>query len=505
MSAHILSCYLPVERLETLEQSNIEGLKPELDWSSSLCSFAILDCFEQSIRQSKKLLIAVDGRLELLTDTGEILSQPAKPDARFVADFPDGPVKLALSDLSPLRALLTIASGTLRKGTLALLDEEGKTLVRASLGELMPVDGKAVILITVRALRGYEDTFDDLVSCIRSCGATPCHAGNPYRMIDHTNIGYIAKPDIKIGHEDTAFDTATSLIASYLPVIRANEDGIINDIDTEFLHDYRVSLRKIRSVLSLFKGVYATQQVLDLKRQFSALMVPTGPLRDMDVYLLEQQDFYAHVPASLHGGLDAMFALIRSRREQEQRRLADHLMSKQYRKEIKALVKLFTKQRKLLPGPNAISASHDFACDLIWKRYRKVCRTAASIVADTPDHEVHALRIECKKLRYLMEFFGSTFPEETFGELLKPLKRLQDSLGLFNDCAVQQINLKAFVQGLDAEQLKSGIAQSVGALITVLHQRQDTERTKIADAFARFNSDHMQHSFHSLFRSGKEF
>lgn len=506
MNSESTNYYMSVEQLNNLVSSDIRRLVPILDWGEGKYNFAILDYFEQNLRKSQKLLFAIDEQVELLTAKGTILSQHARPDTRrFVTEFQEGPVKEALTDLPPLRALLTVASGTMRNGKLTLVDDESKTHVRAGLRELTPIGSKAVVLIAPQGLRGYDQALHDLTEHIRACGGTPLTAGNLYRMIDHSCVDYVARPTIDIHPEETAFDTATSLISSYLPVIRANEYGIIHDLDTEFLHDYRVALRKIRSILSLFKGVYDVDQILQLKTRFSALMIPTGPLRDLDVYLLEQQSFYSLVPRTMHNGLDAMFSLIRSRRTDEQAHLAIHLKTGHYKKEIKALAKLFSKKHKLKPGPDSSRTSYDLACELIQKRYRKICRLATAINVTNPDQEIHQLRIECKKLRYLMEFFDPVFPQEPFNSILKSLKRLQDSLGLFNDCVVQQINLQAFVDSLNDEQHKLGITQSVGSLITVLYQRQSAEREKITDTFARFSNGRMQRSFRVLFQSRKEF
>jgi hypothetical protein len=49
-----------------------------------------------------------------------------------------------------------------------------------------------------------------------------------------------------------------------------------------------------------------------LKASFSAMMVPTGRLRDLDVYLLERRQYYGLLPKILHGGLDAMFSMFRT-------------------------------------------------------------------------------------------------------------------------------------------------------------------------------------------------
>ncbi|WP_416173464.1 CHAD domain-containing protein [Cypionkella sp.] len=283
---------------------------------------------------------------------------------------------------------------------------------------------------------------------------------------------------------------------------------MIGDLDTEFVHDYRVVLRKIRSVLSLFKGVYTKQLTDELKAKFSEMMEPTGRLRDLDVYLLEKQKFYDLLPQSQHSGLALMFKLFAEQRVTEITKLVRHLHSKSYKKEISRLEKLFNKPEKLKPGPKADMRALDYASALIWKRYSLVRKTADQLGPETDDAEVHALRIHCKKLRYLMEFFGPVFPKSEFKSLIKPLKQLQDALGLFNDCSVQQASLQDFLhKGGDWPNVVSlAVAQSVGALTAVLHHRQIEQRAKVIESFAQFNEPAMQETFRNLFhaREGKK-
>ncbi len=496
--------YMPPQQIAELAGSDIEGLKPVLEWAAESRPFTIRDNFDQSLRGSQRMLLEDENRMELLSTSGVVLSQDAAPRERFVADFVDGPVKAALADLSPLRTLLPVVSGNARTGRLALVDNEGKTRARARLRMLEPAKGNTVVLVTAEGLRGYDRALRDLVSRIRDCDGTSLAFGNLYRAIDPACVVYDSAPAIEVGRDETAFDAATDLIDGYLAVARANEAGVIEDLDTEFLHDYRVALRKVRSVLSLFKSVYDPEQTVELKARFSAVMAPTGQLRDLDVQLLDQKRFFDLVPDRMHGGLEAMFSLLGGRRAEVQATLARHLRSKIYGREINALAKLFSRRRNLLPGPNASRASYDFACELIWKRYRKIGRIAAGLTRETPDAEVHALRIECKKLRYLMEFFAPVFPMESFRGILKPLKKLQDSLGLFNDLAIQQTRLLAFSDALGDEPRKFDIVQSVGALVFVLHQSRAAERERIAAAFAAFNGDKTQRTFRQLFRAGKE-
>ncbi|WP_226621833.1 CHAD domain-containing protein [Alloyangia pacifica] len=496
---------LPEAGPEGLTDAVSGGMVAALSWQEGAAPFLVRDTFDQELRTSGRMLIATEGRSELLQPGGAPLCQAGGTAARFVADFPEGPVKAALSDLSPLRCLLPVGAGALRRGTLALLDDEQKTQARAVLLELDATDGGRATVLQLQGLRGYDKALARLRRMIEAAGGSALDDDALYSQLFPGLDAYSPKPVVPLDRYTEAFDAASDIIAAYLPVARANEAGVIADDDTEFLHDYRIALRKIRSVLSLFKDVYEPELTAELKTRFSALMVPTGRLRDLDVYLLERDAFYGMVPDSLHAGLDRMFALFAEERKEAQKALSGHLRSAGYRKEITALIKLFDKRKKLAQGKRADLPAYDFACKLIWKRYRKICAIAEGIDAGTPDHEVHELRIHCKKLRYLMEFFTPLFPAGPFKRLIKPLKKLQDNLGLFNDYSVQQESLQEFLGRLEGGTPGNlQVAQSVGALVLVLHERQLAERARVVDSFAAFNSDETRQTFRDLFHGGKE-
>nr|WP_246184903.1 CHAD domain-containing protein [Paracoccus aestuariivivens] len=301
--------------------------------------------------------------------------------------------------------------------------------------------------------------------------------------------------------EQTAYDAANDIIRTYLTVARQNEGGIIADLDSEFLHDYRVALRKMRSVVSLFRDVYDEAQTAALKRDLSDLMAPTGRLRDLDVYLLERGTYRDLLPEALHDGLALMFDIFKRERRREHRKLVKRLQDADYAAQIKALENLFPNEAGPSRGPDAEHPAFDYACGLIWKRYRKVCKIAAGINDDTPDSEVHELRINCKKLRYLMELFAPLFPRGRLKSLLSPLKELQENLGLFNDYSVQQVAMQDF---LIRHPLKGqdglAMATSIGALIAILHQRQMQERARVVSSFEHFDSPAIRQEFANLFR-----
>ena len=501
------SFYLPRKGLSALAKGLVGKLRPALVLDEGVVPFAIWDSFDQSLRRSGRLLLEIDGAFELVTSYGETILQSAERSGDLVADFRDGAVKRDLKDISPLRSLRPIGSGTLRRGTLALLDREKNIKCRANI-RVLAVGGAAAAVVTLQGMRGHDKSLANLRKNIADCGGETLSRSGLYADLWPGHRALDAKPEVIVAPGDTAFQVATDIIADCIAVARATEHGIIEDHDTECLHDYRIAVRKIRSVLGLFKGVYREDQTRDLKARFSALMQPTGLLRDLDVYLLGRQHFYELLPKSLHGGLDSLFQMVTALREAERVALARHLASAATQYEIKGLTRLFDRRKKLRRGPNADQGAYEYACRLIWKRYRKISDKAKRIGPDTEDREIHLLRIQCKKLRYLMEFFGPLFPRRDFKALIRPLKALQENLGLFNDYSVQQASLHRFLsaKGDLPDSVNRQITQSVDALIAVLHRKQKEERVGIVGNIAQIISPETQQTFRKLFhrREGKK-
>lgn len=414
-----------------------------------------------------------------------------------------GAVRDGLTGLSPLRALMEHCTGRAETLSVAVLDDMEKTCLRMQVITLSARSGAATLILT-EPMRGYDRAHQRVVDALLDCEGASRGATGLWPVLLPGVQPYQSKPEVPITANEPAHRVAADLIRSSMFVARQNEAGIIDEIDTEFLHDYRIGLRRIRSVLSLFRDVFPPEETEELQRAFSDLMAPTGRVRDLDVYLLGQPGFFALLPEALHPGLDLLFARMKTERDVAQRALARHLRSARYTARVVALEARLTDSAGLPPGPEGERAALPYAQALIWKRYRKVCKLARRIDADTPDDDVHRLRIHCKKLRYLMEFFGPLFPKKKFRNILKPLKGLQDNLGLFNDYSVQQLELSRYLHPANDVPVESDMAAAVGALLATLSRLQAGERTRIVASFAAFDSRAVRSVFEELFHQPEE-
>jgi CHAD domain-containing protein len=464
----------------------------------------LLDTFDEKMLSSGKMLFQVEERLLCFDlQSGQVIEQASPETWSFSFDLPDGPVTSVLNEISLLRAFLPVAKVELFLQHGTLLDDERKT--RARLHNLtISCGGKTVSVGSTQHLRGYDQAHADLRQSLEKIGAVFCRdVGQVYESLKVKRDKYTSKPVVHLNPDAPVKESAQTIINAFLKISRRNENGIIADYDTEFLHDYRVSLRKVRSVLSLFKGVYSPEDTDRLKQDFASLMQKTNSLRDLDVYLLNKKQYFELVPEDTHEGLEILFNYFAGEREKEQKSVSQIIKSKTYLKEIGRLQKLFGKGTSLGAGPNGEEKSLAFACMLIHKRYDKVCKIARSIDEKTEDETVHQLRINCKKLRYLIEFFAPIFPEDEIKFLIKSLKVLQDNLGNFNDYSVQQAFLRQVLSekmgGFGGAELK--VAESVGALTAMLNRLQQKERRQVMKNFALFDSSETRATLVKLFNT----
>ena len=464
----------------------------------------LLDTFNGVMFHLAKILFQF-GEMLLLVDlqSGQMIEQISPGEWSVAGDLEDGPVASVLKPVSKLRAFLPVARVELSLNNGLLLDDEGKTRVRFRHLDI-GCGKKTASVGRTQHLRGYDQAHQDLRQLLEKIGGLSCQdVGQVFGSLGIDREQYTAKPVLQLNPENTVCDTGKAIITAFLQTARRNENGIIADYDTEFLHDYRVSLRKVRSVLSLFKGVYSLEETILLKQDLASLMQKTNTLRDLDVYLLNKQQYLSLVPADTHEGLDILFDYFARERKKEQKNVGKVVRSKIYLKEIGRIEKLFVEGSALTVGPRGEEKSLGFACSLVLKRYEKVCKIARSIDEHTEDGVVHQLRINCKKLRYLMEFFAPFFPDNEIDTLIKALKLLQDNLGKFNDYSVQQTFLrqvlKTKINGFGGLEVK--VAEGVGALTAMLNRLQQKERRQVMKNFGHFDSSETRATLTKLFHT----
>jgi len=475
------------------------------------------DTFDWRIfRQDSVLKAQFDGRSRVLywtrNDGAEIQRAPITEKPGFVWDLPPGGLREGLGPILEMRRLLPMFTIEAQAETLKVLDNRRKTVARLQfeVSKAHPAQGDrptADLPVVLRAMpvRGYDKQFEILVQMLQ---------GEKLEVLEDDEFAlaavatglqpgsYSRRLELQLEPTMRSDEALRFILKRLLQLMQQNEQGLRDNIDSEFLHDFRVSVRRTRSALTQLKGVLPPEKVAHFKTEFSWLGQITGPTRDLDVYQLKMPHYRASLPQPLRIDLDALEEFLERHQKIEHQDLTQ-LMGTQRFRSLVSEWEDFLEQSLAEDSnrPEGATPILELASKRIWRSSRRVLKRGGAIGPDTPAEALHRLRIECKKLRYLLEFFRSLYPEEEMLPLINALKRLQDNLGDFNDLEVQQETLEQFAQTMLVEKI--GTANSLmamGRLVERLEHRQGEERKIFHRRFAQFSSRKNRQRLKELFK-----
>jgi len=507
----------PKTRLEEV-MSAIESKFPVRREPHRTIHKTILDTFDWRLFAQASNLCAIkdDGHLSLRFESPRQPLTCPLPNGKIPAfewDLPTGRLRNVVGPLIDVRRLIAQLQIELKIYTVCLLNADQKTVARihiqrgtAAKSEQKGSRRQLPLVIVLAPVRGYEKHQRVAAELIeRDVGLSPATdspSRTAMRVVGVEPGDYVAKKTL-ILDPDTRADQATiEICRGMLETIRSNEDGLRRNLDTEFLHDFRVAVRRTRSILRLLKGVLPAEARAHFKSEFKWLGSITGAVRDHDVYLLKMPEFRADLPKSMRQDLDPLDEYLHQHHRRERRRLISRLKSKRYHELLSSWEEFLARA----PGddatcPDAARPIADVASERIWKAYRRVYKCGRNIKPETPADALHALRIDCKMLRYLLEFFRSLYPPEEVAKLVGALRQLQDNLGDFNDLQVQQDSLRRFAQEMSDEGLASVESLlAIGRLMEHLAQRQIAERRRFSECWDSFATSAVRRRFRRLFK-----
>jgi len=303
---------------------------------------------------------------------------------------------------------------------------------------------------------------------------------------------------IHLSPNQSTEDALKIIFKSLSHTIQTNRSGIIQDTDPEYLHTFRVAIRKTRSALVQMKSFLPDAELAHFKTHFKTVAQTTNRLRDLDVYLSQKHTYQTLLPPNLQTGLMDLFKHLQNERKQIYKNVARQLKAKPYTQQMQAWETFLQKPwhqhtKPILPTSKKA----------IYKQYQKVIKQGARITENTPIKIQHNLRIQCKKLRYLLEFFISLYPLSKTQTRIKQLKIVQDHLGEVNDLAVHQQDLMHFLntslQHCPSKN-QNKIAAALGGLMTQLRHKQNQMQNNFQPLFLQFSSTKNQKKFKALFK-----
>lgn len=277
-----------------------------------------------------------------------------------------------------------------------------------------------------------------------------------------------------------------TLLYTLLLSVRANSGAILKgDKDTERLHQLRVAMRKMRAVYVQMEALFDEGWVKERYTVISSLMKETGRKRDLDVYIEKLGAYKKLVDKKFAKGIDKLGEYIESFRETEDKRVLNMLHSKEFADEMDELERFCKESSCIYLSEESKLPVIFFVKRAVSRRYEIIVKKGSVIGPKSPAKKYHKLRIEFKKLRYMMEFFSAMMDRESYDYIFPKLKRIQDILGEFQDLQVQSEHLGEFVKesGIDS----NSIIKSVEALKVEMQRLENSKKRAFREEFVSFS------------------
>lgn len=257
------------------------------------------------------------------------------------------------------------------------------------------------------------------------------------------------EPQEKIGilSTDTLAEAGRKVMRFHFAQMLKNEPGTRLGDDIEALHDMRVATRRMRAAFEVFETAFEPGALKYYLKGLRATGRALGEVRDLDVFMEKASLYVGSLESDHQHDLDILLNTWRNERQSARLKMLSFLDSSEYG-EFKQKFNIFLNTPGAgVQNKTANQITPSLVCELapvlIYTRFSEV-RAFDSHLSDATIEQLHALRIEFKKLRYTIEYFREVLGK-TAQDVIADIKKIQDHLGDLNDAQVATQILRDFI------------------------------------------------------------
>jgi len=302
--------------------------------------------------------------------------------------------------------------------------------------------------------------------------------------------GKIRPPaDTRIPADSSMLAAARCIVAAQTFLLDAHRAGAAEGVDPEFLHELRVTARRLRFAFRLL-GPLLTPDTERFRRRLATLMSAMETVRDLDVLL-------AALPEDLTGTetdeatARRLIEFFREQRLPMQQRLARTLRSPDCDRLI-----LECRRLAATPPPSKAGAAVRFgdeparqgAIRLLRRTGRRALRRVETPLPERTDEELHQVRIVVRRFRYVCDFFGETVGGNSLAKARRAAAELQGLLGAIQDDRTAVERFRAAAAALSTSgRCETDTVFALGALAQSRRRSAAKSRRKLAESAAVFH------------------
>ena len=291
--------------------------------------------------------------------------------------------------------------------------------------------------IEIELLRGDEADLEQLAATLKQAGASVGdQRPKAFRALNLSppKEGTDKRPDSDIARLQSAIGEQFKLIVAHDPGTRLGSDP-------EDLHQHRVGIRRLRSLLWSAKGLLDPEWTDSLRKELEWIGDQMNPVRDLDVMIPYLRADLAQLSPDEAAELEPFLKLLETERDAARAAMLAALDEARYL----ALLHVLEEAT----GTIKVQAQEATLRDGAVKAFRRMRKAANSMEEPLEDEAMHEVRRLAKKSRYSAEVVKGG---KAVGKFLSKIKELQDVLGDHQDAAVAEQRIRDHLPMLEGSK-----------------------------------------------------
>lgn len=286
--------------------------------------------------------------------------------------------------------------------------------------------------------------------------------------------------------EDTMAEAGRkALLPDFIEMLN-HADGSRTGEDLEEVHDMRVATRRMRSALRLLSDYYKPKSIQDFSRSLRKVARALGSVRDLDVLIENLQKYQSKLGDEQKALMQPVIDRLDGERQHARRGLIRVLDKGDFRRFVNDYAAFLTTQGAGARSQDGTPAQVRYLLPTLIYEHLGTVRAYDAQIADGDAVTLHALRIEFKRLRYIVSLFSSVLGSSS-KDFINELKAVQDHLGNMNDSRVAQDRLSDLLPDLSEAE-----AEVLTGYIDMLRQEEEKLREQVGEVWRHFNSKTVQ-------------
>jgi CHAD domain-containing protein len=278
--------------------------------------------------------------------------------------------------------------------------------------------------------------------------------------------------------DDSIAEAGRTIMAGLLDKVLLYEGDLRSTTNVTSVHETRKGSRRTRTALRLFAPYFEKGLLNGYRKRFKKFMRRLGRSRDTAVFLIKLDNYMAENAkmGTLTLGQLMSLEVLRNYFIEEQEVADQNVRAYLSEGEHETLMNDFdafthTPGQGLKPVTNPLSPSkvRQLAPILIYEKLADV-RVYGDQIGSALPERLHSLRIECKELRYTLEFFEPVLGPEA-SAAIETVKKLLTHLGDINDARVH------------GEMVAKITEEDLALAVTLYRLSREVELQRLVDGF----------------------